>query len=423
MAQANSTTTLDGLFKTVYGEKGPIEVIPDVAVLIKMVKFRETERIGRKYDVPVMLSSEQGATYLAAGDGVVTLASSVAATLKNAEVDGAQIILRGQIDYETAAKATNNKTSFKNSTELMVENLMESAAKRLEIAFMYGGTGLATVASSVNTDSTHTVLQVSTATWAIGIWSGMENATLQYYKVSDGTLVSSGTDSVFTITAVDPTNRKLTVSGSTTGISALDTAAGIGNLTAYFNTAKAKECSGLDKIVTNTGTLFNIDASAYSLWQGQSYSANSAALTMAKVLAATSKAVGRGLNTDAVLLCNPSTWANLNANEAALRMFDGSYSSTEGKNGFQAITYFGQNGKIEVISHSVCKEGEAFLFAPKKLKRVGAQDLSFSLPGRIGEIFLNIPDQNCYEMRVYGNQSIFSEAPAQMVKITNIVNT
>ena len=81
MAQANTTSTLDGLFKVVYGE-GPINAIPEVAILQSKIKFKQTERIGKSYNFPVILSSEAGVTYLAAAAGVSTLNDSIAAQLK-----------------------------------------------------------------------------------------------------------------------------------------------------------------------------------------------------------------------------------------------------------------------------------------------------------------------------------------------------
>ncbi len=403
MAQVNTTSTLAGLFKNVYGDD-ILKLQPDNAVMQKLVKFRESERIGKAYEVPVILSSEQGVTYSAAGDGAITLNSSIAATLKNASVDGAQIFLRGQMDYESAAKAMKSEKAFRNASELLIENLMDSASKRLEIAMLYGGTGIGTVSSLASQ-----VITLTTASFAAGIWAGMENCVIDVYT-SGGSVRQAG----LVVASVDLDARTVTVTGTTTGIVATDVV--------YFKGAYNKEMSGLDKIITNTGSLFGIDSSIYALWKGNSYSAGSAALTMAKVLSATGKAVSKGgLNEDVILLCNPITWQNLNSDQAALRQYVD--KDSKALNGFEAIEYRGQNGKISVISSSFVKEGEAFIFPPKKLKRVGASEMTFKTPGRDEEIFLHVPDSNSYEIRLYANQSLFVEAPAKCVKITGIVNS
>lgn len=403
MAIANTTTTLDGNFKAVYGDS-IVNLQPDNAILSKMIKFKESERIGKSYQVPVILSSEHGCTYLAAGDGVTTLNDSIAATLKNATVDGSQIILRGQIDYEAASKAAASKAAFKNGTELMVENLVESASRRLEAMFLYGGTNLGTVSGLASQ-----VITVTTATFAAGLWAGMEGAVIDVYQAG-GTVRQAG----LVISSMDLDARTITVTGTTTGIVSTDVI--------FYKGAKGKECLGLDAIVTNTGTQFGIDAAAFSLWKASTFAAGSAALTQAKVNSAVQKAVAKGgLNEDVVVLVNPLTWGNLNTDQSALRQYTSADSTA--KNGFEAIEYRGMNGKMSVVAHPMVKEGEAFVFPPKRLKRVGSQELSFQTPGRAGEIFLHIPDKNAYEMRIYGNQALFCESPAKCVKITGIVNS
>ncbi len=402
MSQYNTTSTMDGLFKTLYGDS-QINLVPESNVLLNLIKFRESEKLGKDYKVPVTLANEQGATYLAAGDGVTTLNDSIAMTSKEAVVNGAQLIMRGALDMESASKAAaQGPKAFKDATQLLVENLTDSASKRLELMFLYGRSGLATV-SSLSSQ----VITLTTASFAEGIWAGMEGAVIDVYT-SGGSVRQAG----LVISSVDLDARTITVTGTTTGIVSTDVV--------YFKGAYGKECYGLDAIITNSSSLFGIDASAYALWKGSSYSAGSAALTMTKVLSAVSKAIGKGgLNEEVICLVNPKTWNNLNSDQAALRMYGDEKS--EAKNGFEAITYRGPNGKISVIAHSYIKEGEAFIFPPKKVKRVGSQDLSFVNP--TGQVFMQVPDKNAYECRIYGNQSIFVECPAKCVKITSIVNS
>lgn len=414
---------LTGLFKEAYGDS-TINLIPEVAKLVKMVPFAEKEKqIGNLYHQPVVVSYSHGVTYGQASAGAYSLNSAVALAMQDAQVDAPQITLRESVGYDAAAKAAKGRNAFMDTFDLLVETMMESMMKRVEIASWYGGSGLGQVSSSVNTNATTTVLQLSTASWTTGMWSGMKNCKLNFYD-NTATLVSSSTDAVFTISSVDVANRKLTVTGTATGITALDTKASTNApLDIYFNGAYGNEMTGLNKIITNTGSLFNIDASAYELWKGNSYSASSAALTMGKAVAAVAKAVQMGLNEKVHLFVNPSTWSNLNSDIAALRRFDGSWRKSKGENGVENISYYGQNGEIEVVSHNIIKEGEAFAIPLKRVKRLGAQDVSFKTPGREDEIFLHLPDNNGYELRNYTDQQIFLETPARAVKITSIVNS
>jgi hypothetical protein len=428
MAQQNSTTTLDGLFKIVYGD-GPINAIPEVSILQAMIPFKETERIGKSYNFPVILTSEAGVTYIAAGGGSTTLVDSVAATLKEVSVDANQIIVRGQMDYEAAGKAQSSKAAFKGASELLVENLMETASTRLEIAFLYGqsATGLGTIDSSANTSTTVTVVTMLAAGWAPGIWSGKEGASLSAWKVSDDT--AAATTNTFVITAISHSDRKITVSGTaTTGIGELDTALGSGDCYFTFKGAKTGtstwvEPVGIDKIITNTGSLFGISATTYSLWGGSSFSFGSAAVTVAKILNMVGMAVSKGgLMEEADVLLSPKSYMNLAGTMTDLRMLSG--EKTKGIGGFESIQLMGPNGKLNLVVHPMIKEGECFAGPFKKrFKRIGSQEFSFETPGRKGEIFLHIPDKNAYELRIYGAQAIVCTTPAKFVKGTAITNT
>lgn len=423
MAQQNTTSTLDGLFKIVYGE-GPVHAVPEIAILQKEIKFQSTEKIGKAYNFPVILSSEAGVTYLAAGAGVVTLNDSIAAQLKEASVDANQIIIRGQMDYEAAAKASSSKSAFKNASELLVENLMETAAKRLEMAFLYGQspTGLGTADLSVNINTTSTTVTMLAAGWAPGIWAGSENAVVNFYKVSDNTLVSSGVNADFVVGLTTFTTMKIIFSGTTTGIAALDTALAAGDCYIHWKGAKTVEPVGIDKIITNTGSLFGIDATVYSLWSGSSYPVGGA-ITVAKLLNGMSLPVSKGgLMEEVGVLVSPKTFTNLSGTMTDLRRQNGGQKETTGIGGFEAISLMGPGFRMNLIVHPMVKEGEAFAVPFKRFKRIGSQEFSFETPGRSGELFLHIPDKNAYELRLYGAQAIICTTPAKTVKFTGIVN-
>ncbi len=431
MAQFNTTSTLDGLFKKVYGD-AVVNATPEIAIIQKKVPFKATQRIGKNYSFPVILSCEAGVTYLAAGSGVQTLNNAIAAQLNEATVDANQIIIRGQMDYEAAAKAASGgAAAFQSASELLVQNLMETGAQRLEIAFIYGqsGTGLGTAASSVNINTTSTTVTMSLAGWAPGIWAGKENATVNFSKVSDNTIVSSGVDAIFSIVSVDFVNKKLVFSGTTVGIAALDTALAA---PCYITFSGAKtgtttfvEPIGIDAIVSNVGTLFGISAATYGLWSGSTYSFGSAAATTAKLLNMVGLAVSKGgLMEEVDILLSPKTFMNLSGTMTDLRRQNGGQSETEGIAGFETIVLMGPNGKMNLIPHAMIKEGECFAVPLKKrFKRIGTQEFSFETPGRKGELFLHVPDKNAYELRLYCAQAIICETPAKCVKGNLIVNT
>lgn len=420
MAQYTDPAALDGLFKEVYGDD-VISLVPESAKLVKAIPFVSADKeLGNKYHQPVVLSNEHGITYAAADAGAFSLNNSVALTMKDAQVQGSQMVLRSSMSYDAAARASNSKKAFVKGTELLVENMLETMTKRLELQMLYGGSsgGLGNCDSSANSDATTTVITLTSASWAAGIWAGSENAELDLYDGSS----KKNTNAALVISSVDLDNKTITVTGNATDISDIDTfIAADSDDSAYliWRGAYGAEMSGIDKIITNTGSLFGINAGTYNLWKGNSY-AVSAALAIGKVLAGVSRAVERGLDEDIALYLNPVVYKDLNDDLAALRRFDSSFKE-EGVAGSKSIKYYGQNGVIDIQPHNCVKQSEAFSLPIKKARRIGAVDITFKRPGGGGDqMFRELSDKAGFELRAYTDQAVFIETPARCVKFTGI---
>ena len=421
---ATTTTDLSGLFKQAYADD-LIDLVPEASIMRKNIDFvSKTEKLGDAYNQPVIVSQEHGVSFAGPNAGAFTLNPAISMKTQNAVVGGSQILLRSALDYESAAKASSSVNAFRDATQLQVENMLESVNKYLEIVLLYGQspTGLGTIASSVNGDATHTVLAFNSGQYAAGIWSGSENGMIDYVKADGTTKVN--TVGGLTITSVDVTNKKLTVSGAAADITAVDawiaTPHADGMVKWYG--ATGNEMVGLDKIMLNTGSLFNIDAGVYNLWKANTYAAGGN-LTQALVQKAIGVAQSRGLAEDVDLLVSPLSWGYLNNDASANRRYQGS-DMVKVDSGAKVIEYHSQNGTIRVHSHIFCKEGDAFLLPFERAKRIGAQDVSFKIPGsQEGEIFRQLNDQAGFEFRVYTNQALIIETPAKCVKITGVTNT
>lgn len=431
---AIDTGNLNSLYKIAYA-KGVEDVLPWKRKIMDLVDFVPSDlQNGKHYEQPVVLTGEQGFTYSLDTQNAYDLNDSIGMAMQSAVVPGADIVLDSTVGYNQAARASHSQTSFKTVMSTKFENMLKSSSHRLEIAMLYGqgNIGVAPL-QDVGTPTTSLTFTVSTATWATGIWSGAENANIVFSYVADNTAVDSLKS--YKISAVDVDLRKITVVAGTAGtpgsISALETAIEANALNVNFygsvsgsaGTFAYAEMAGLKKIMTNTGSLFGIDAAVYDLWRGNSVT-TSGQLTMAKVLSAVAKPVQRGLEEDVVCLVNPATWADMASNLAALRRFDGSYSKSKAANGSEQLEYVSQNGTIKIISYNIVKEGDCFIFPVSKAMRIGARELSLNDPTRPSEeIFFTIPGKAGVGLRAYTNQAIFIEAPAQTVYISGIVNS
>lgn len=419
---ADTFTVLAGNFKEVYGDLH--NLIPDTAKLMRLIPFKTKSKIGNEYVEAVKLTHEHGVTYSSSDNNsgaLVTLSTPIPLTLLDAKVTSSAMLLRAQIGYDAFARAEGgDKAAFKDASELVVEDLLESITKRLEISILYGaspdGIGLFSVQSNV-TNSSGTLTAILTADqWATGIWVGSENAQCDFYHAS----TKINTNAACVVTAVNPTTYTLTLTGNTTDTAAIATYnASNSDMFIVFTGAQGNEMTGLDAVCVNSGTLWNISSASYALWTANVYDAGTAALTMGKLQSAIQSAVQKGLDGDVTVILNPATWANLNTDLSALRRFV--EDSTEGELGVESIKYMYSGGKMDVVAYNLVKQGQCFIMPKKGVCRIGSADIGFKLPGGDNG-FLHVPDRMGYEFRLFSSQAFFTPFVAKLVKIKNIVN-
>lgn len=409
----NTKTSLDTMFKHTVA-KQVNNLVPSHAIIQKLVpKLSEAERTGRKYLCPVALTLENGVTY---GDGLAfAYNDDIAAVYDEIELDSNPIVVKSRVSLAAANRMANNEKSFITKMSLQSGNMKESIVKRFELECLYGKSGLGTISGnpSVNTSPTpdQATIIFTDASWSPAIWGGLEGCLLECRNGSS--LVNANGD--LTLVSVDVDNKTIVVSGDNTDLTDLADGYKI-----FFKGAYANSFYGIDAQITNTTTLFGIDAATYNLWKGNSY-AVSGELTMKKVLKGVAKAVGKGgLAEEAVLLVPALGYEGLNADLAGLREFDSSYSKDSADIGVSSINYHAQSGKIKIVAHPFVKEGEAFLIPKGAMKRVGASEIQFGFGG--GEYFEKLEGNAGYQLIAQGDWCILIDKPACCVKYTGITH-
>jgi len=309
------------------------------------------------------------------------------------------------------------KESFISGTQYKFRTMIESMIYRLEIQMLYGSQSLGTVASASDTDGDEHIV-ISAATWAPGIWSGAENASIEIRSANLADLRL--TASISKIVSVD---KKLVFANGTDPVAANVVAGDVVIFTGAYSSSTSTwhEMIGLRTIASNSGTLYGVDGSKYSLWQGNVFAVGGTQLSLKKIYDGIVPAVGKGLMEDVCVLVSPATFSSLANDEAGLRRYNTAPKSAD--NGAEAIQYYGANGKIDIKVHPMVKEGEAIAYPKKRAERIGASDVTFKTPGRSDEMFLQLPDQTGYECRAYSEQSLFLPCPAKCVLYTGIDNT
>lgn len=411
MAVANDPNSMVGDFKNLYKDSGLINAIPSWMIVQDRFPFEEAEAgLGQYYVFGVVLQKEQGFTYAPSSgvnSGPQTLNAAVAGYIGQAQVEGFSIYLRSRLSYDAAAKASRaGKKAFAQAYGAVLKNMKESHQFRLECSLLYGRDGLGVVSSNAGG-----VLTITAATWSTGIWAtGMSGAILEAFDSTSDSANQHNGD--LTISAVSVANTTVTVTGTSSAVVAND------NL--YFKGARTttgfNECIGIYRILTYSGTIFNISNSSYSLWAANSY-AVSGNLSLTAIMNAAAIGMQFGLE-KAILLCAPEKFAQLASDEAALRRYI--QDTPNAKRGVKGIVFQLGAVDVEILPHPVIKRGHAMMLADENFHRVGATDVTFAMPGQGEPMQVHVTDSTALEIRSMSDQGIYSETPAQCVIMTGI---
>jgi hypothetical protein len=414
---ANTVSTLNGLFKETYA--GQVEnLVPEDLVFMPDVPFKSGEKMpGNLFHQPVTLQLEHGFTYAAAGAGAYSLNAALAGVMKDATVQGAQISLRSSVDYESLAKASGSgKRAFVPTTRMVVENATMSFKRRLEMEHLHGRIDLGVV-ESISTDT----ITFTAASWAPGIWAGAEGANIAVLNTG----LTAALSTSLPVTAVDLVARTITATGAgAASVVATNRVFWEGQVTAGAPATWASSV-GLHSILTNTGTLFGINAASFSLWNSGSVSAGSANLDFSHIQTAVARIVEKGGGAGR-LVCyiSTETWTNLILDEAALRRYDGE-NSPKAVRGASSIVYWTQAGPVEIKPSIYMKQGFAYIVDLQTLARIGSAEFGFGVPGVNGDrsaVFHELEGTAAFDLKSYSNQALFTKAAGRSAIITDIVN-
>lgn len=406
MAGENTISTLNGLFKEVYADK--IEnLIPEGTKFMQKIPFSNRKKeLGSLYHQPVVLGLEHGITYAGPTDDAFSLDDAISGVIRDASVQGSQMMLRSRLGIAAASRAAGGEPkAFENATKFLVRNMLRSMARRVEVGLFYGGVGIGEVGALPGGN----VITILTSEWAPGIWAGSEKMKVDIYDATSTTL--RGTAEV---ASVDMDARTVTVVALPGGTVVTDKI--------YFKSAKGMEAAGIHQILTNTGTLFGISAASYNLWKGNQIDLSSNPLSFARVQDAIARAVEKGLDSDVCVMVNPRTWSDLLTEQAALRQYDSSYKNSVSESGNQEITFFGQNGKVEIVPSIFVKEGFAYVLCLDELLRIGSTDVTFKRPDQGDTFFRELENAAGYELRAYSDQALLCFSPGKNTLIRGIQN-
>ena len=404
-ASANKYGDMNALFKEVYADRVK-ELVPDGVKVLNLIDFMAKDKQpGNFYHQPVVLGLEHGITFASSDEDAFNLRPAISGVIKDAIIRGNSALLRGLIGINAVSRSQGSKQAFMDATKYVVGNMLRSMTKKIETEMLYGQIGYATVSAVAGP-----LITITTAEWAPGIWAGSEKMPLEFRDPTGA--VSRGESKVLT---ADMTGQTVTLTSALPAVIAGDV---IWHAGAYGN-----EFPGIHYILSQTsGSLFGIEVGSYSVFEGNVYPV-AGALSFSKVISAAARPVEKGQEGRLLCLVNPRTWANLNNDQAALRLYDSSYSSEKSKNGSRSLVFYSQNGEIEIQPSIYIKQGYAYMIDLSEWARVGSSDITFKRPGQSEQFFKDSENAAAYELRLYTDQALFCAAPGKNVILTGIVNT
>jgi len=391
----------------------------------------QDQRPGQNFNFPVVVQNEHGQTADNTGTAF-TLNSAIDSVLKNAQIDGSTLALVGNIPYDVTFRGRNgagnggNGGAFRSAFELKTSLMMQSMEFYREISLLYGAGSTTTAASNIGVVNGATgtnlgtgagmAITITAASAAPAIYNNLIGALVDVYQSDATTLRASGV--------------------SVTAFTASTGAAGSFNTVQLFKTSSAtvvaandiivpagwlsKTCVGVEAILTNSGTLFGINASTYPMWKAATFSAASGALNRAKVLGMMAKLFPNGLDQGGRLFASANTFADLAEEADALQRFTGNTDEVK-RQGANALEYKSPAGPVSVVLHKYMKNGQAMFFPRGIGKRVGSTDITFRGEGQ-DWFFLELPNNAGCQLRVMSNQAPVLRIPYRCAIINNIVN-
>jgi len=404
---ADAVENLNAFAKEVFGSEGPKDLVPNQNKIQQKIGFKNKEAYGLKYIESIRLSYPSGFTHAAAdgSQGAFLLNDAVGSTRKRIEITGEQILLKDQFSYEDGARISGGgKKAFVSFANETVEPMQRAMRKRLESRLLYAGTGVGAIETYTSGDPS---IVIEAAEWAEGAWVGLEGAKLDFYDATGATLRGSAV-----IVSVDTAARKITLDTTVAGLVATDVV--------YYAGTKDAGLNGIHKILSNTGSLFGVNAGTYRLWAGTQQVVGGA-MSFSKLKNGITTAYNLGLDDNLCLFVSPEAWDDLIEDVASLRRTNNGGDIKKLDIGTEKLVYHSQNGMTEVIASNFVKKGYGYGLCTKDWKRIGVADVTFQTPGMSGEkMFHHLETKAGFELRAYTNQAIFCRRPAASILFTGI---
>jgi hypothetical protein len=440
MSQVSKDSVVE-IFKKVYGKANDLRPGPDI--VDELMPFEEGKLVGDAYIEDFITGDEVGITWAGTAQEAFAINPAIAGGVRQSTIQPSQTVLSSVLSWAFMSRsAGGDEQAFFDGTKHVMRNHLNSHNKLVTVSKLYGQSS--EELGYVSYAPAGTVYRGAT-------YSGSGTVTL---TKKDGTTIAF-TTGVCTVAASLPATAKgaiLFAPGQFAAghwvakkgirihqIDANDAVVGAGNLVSwdarlgiiyvdfvpvvasgltshrltYADWEDNKCMAGAHAILTNTGTLFGINAAAEPLWSGSVTKLGGKRFNLKAVHEGVADAINSGgLEEPLDIIVNPYTFGRMATDEAAFRKYDASYKA-KAENGFEAIEYYAANGINRIHSSSKVKEGHAFGFVRGHWRCSGSQLPSFRVRGMNQEVIFPLQDQAGFVVRSFGDQYVMCRQPAK----------
>lgn len=373
-----SLSTVDTLLKEIYQGRLQTQLQNETVGMRRIEQSGDgvESQVGGKYvTFPLKISRNQGIGYR---NELEQLQAAGQAGYTNVRIGLKYGYGRLRLSGQLMELATSNSQAFANAMDLEVSGLKEDVAKDQNRIFYGDGVGtLATITSATG----------PLATFVVGSTQYLEVGQVIDIATSStvSTPIANGT--ARTISAINTSTKTVTVSG-TANLTVV-----VGNVVTRTGNW-GREPNGLASIVTNTGTLHNVDPATVPAWKAvvDANGGTGRALSEALMIANVDAVRINGGKTSLLLTTLGVRRAYFNLLQAQ-RRFTGS-ANFEG--GFSGLAFSAGAGKdIPLVEDVDCPAGTIFGLDESSLKVYRDQDWHFL--NRDGSMWKWVHDYDAYE--------------------------
>jgi hypothetical protein len=418
MAGESDIAVMDGQFKDVYG--GISDVRPSSSVLQRLFKFEADAKLGDEYKQDICLRLPSNRTYTGVTTTVSSLNSFAAGNngiYLQAASKSYEVITRDRVQYKALSQASvAGKPAFEKASSTVVNAINTSASLALEISLLRGQYGLGEI-ESITDNTTNADVVLTADTWCTGLWYSLLGAYID--SMTTTTVNNAG---LLYVSAVTPSTR--TVRLEATGTVASDLTVGDVLYPKGSHGTTPKDFAGLIAQARNTsGSMLGLSASTYPNWAGNTYSAGGPiswrvledALHPLRSRAPEAAAEG-------FIALAGRAYGSLAAElQESGRMELNSGGNKSIKAGVRHINYQTHSlGDVDLAFHPLMSDGQILIVPKSEVKRPGASDLSFQIPGFEEKFMVLVADTNAVEFQCLCDQTVMLLRPSCATHITGI---